>query len=185
MRNRNFNNLESAKTLTGTYFKVGIALIVITALCMFIAGIVVCVQVDIGMGIGYIIASLIYGGFGAFFVYMIYMLVRIYVDGMNDLKCNGIAIDGIAGGENGANTVLPHAKAYETCTNYYLYYVEKDSYLSANNSADGQSIRVVKNVLSALKFVSEEEALRYADYRRFDVGGKWKVVKKDLIIPLE
>ena len=47
-----------------------------------------------------------------------------------------------------------------------------------------QSLRVVKDIFSAIKFNSEEEAKRFADYKRIEIGEKWQIVKKNLIIPI-
>ena len=49
---------------------------------------------------------------------------------------------------------------------------------------DGQGLRVVKDVLCALKFQSEEEAKRFAEYKRLELDEKWQIVKKNLIVPL-
>ena len=182
MRNKDFTNLDKAKRYVDAFLKVAMTFCIIIAVLMIIGGIILCVYDGI-TGVTYIITGAITCGFGIFMIYMVHSLLTVFVDGMNDIKHNGITIENIASTDNTSLSLPTMPKSYETCTNYYLYYIDKGSYLSSN-SMDGQGLRVVKDVLYALKFQSEEEAKRVAEYKRLELDEKWQIVKKNLIVPL-
>ncbi len=175
-RNADFKNIQDAKKLVDNYLKVSIAICLITALGVLILGIVYCVYGDI-VGVFYIVSAIITGFFGVFMSYLTYALLMVFIDGMRDVKISGIKFDEFS--EKTNNT-----KAYEFCSNYYLYYNEKDAYLSSN-TMNGQGMRVVKEVLNALKFHSEDDAKLFAEYKKIEIGEKWKIVKKDLFLPID
>lgn len=178
MRNKEFGNLEKAKRYVDAYLKVALAFFIIMAVLLVIAGIILCVYSG-AVGVGYMISGGIVCGFGIFMSYMIHALLTVFVDGMNDVKESGIVIDEMSETQNAPNS----AKTYESCSNYYLFYADKDAYLSAK-TMDGQGIKGVRNVLSAMKFQSEDDARRFAEYKRLEIGEKWQIVKKDLIVPI-
>lgn len=179
MRNKNFRDLEKAKRYVDTFLKVALAFCIIMALLLVILGIILCVYDGVSGAI-YIINGVIVGAFGIFISYLVHALLTVFVDGMNDVKTSGIIIDEMSGNSN----VTTSAKTYESCTNYYLFYVDKDAYLSAK-TMDGQGIKGVRDVLSAMKFQSEDDAKRFAEYKRLEIGEKWQIVKKDLIVPID
>lgn len=181
MRNNSFNKLEKADKMVDSFLKVAISLDLICALLLLIGGILVCALVDVGTGIGYIISALIMCGFGVFLVYLSHSLLTVFVDGMNDIKTSGIAIDELKSRQNIPEINIP--KAFEQCTNFYLYYSDKGMYLSLS-AIESQTVSVVKDLQQAIKFQTEEEALRFAEYKRLTIGDKWTIIKKNLIIPL-
>lgn len=183
MRNKDFNELDKAKKYVDIYFKVAISFCIVMAVLMLIAGIVLCVYDGVS-GVIYIISGAIFCGIGIFGVFVTRTMLAVFVDGLNDIKQSGLAIDAIATSDKFSNNETDKPKSYESCTNYYLYYIDKNAYL-CSSSMSGQGMSVVKNVLSALKFQSEDEAKRFADYKRIEIGDKWQIVKKDLIIPID
>lgn len=52
------------------------------------------------------------------------------------------------------------------------------------SAIESQTVSVVKDLQQAIKFQTEEEALRFAEYKRLTIGDKWTIIKKNLIIPL-
>lgn len=179
MRNKNFRDLETAKKYVDTFLKVALAFCIIMAVLLVIGGIILCVYSG-AAGASYIITGVIVGAFGIFMAYMVHALLTVFVDGMNDVKTSGIIIDEMSGNSNVTST----AKTYESCTNYYLFYADKDAYLSAK-TMDGQGVKGVRDILSAMKFQSEDDARRFAEYKRLELGEKWQIVKKDLIVPID
>lgn len=185
MINKSFSEIEKAKRYVEVFKKVAVTLCAILAVIMLIAGIILCVY-DGAAGVSYIIYSVILCGFGIFMVYFTNAISNVFVDGMDDIKSSAILIEQIAKGNSGKNNeqnVNVFPKFFESCINFYLYYVEKGAYLSAS-TVEEQSLRVVKDIFSAIKFNSEEEAKRFADYKRIEIGEKWQIVKKNLIIPI-
>lgn len=182
MRNRNFNDLDKAKRYVDVFLKVALSFNIVMAVFMVIAGIFLCVY-DGASGAVYIIGGVVTCGFGIFMVFMIHSLLMAFVDGMYDIKYNGIVLDNMAKSDSAHVVAESVAKSYETCTNYFLYCTEKNAYLSSN-AINAQGVSVVKDVLCALKFQSDDEAMRFADYKRLEIGEKWQIVKKELIIPL-
>lgn len=185
MINKSFSEIEKAKKYVEVFKKVTVTLCAILSVLMLIAGIILCVY-NGTTGVSYIIYSVILCGFGIFMVYYTNAISNVFVDGMDDIKSSAIMIEQIAKGNSGKNNeqntnVFP--KSFESCINFYLYYVEKGAYLSAS-TVEEQSLRVVKDIFSAIKFNSEEEAKRFADYKRIEIGEKWQIVKKNLIIPI-
>ena len=172
MRNKNFRDLETAKKYVDTFLKVALAFCIIMAVLLVIGGIILCVYSG-AAGASYIITGVIVGAFGIFMAYMVHALLTVFVDGMNDVKTSGIIIDEMSGNSNVTST----AKTYESCTNYYLFYADKDAYLSAK-TMDGQGVKGVRDILSAMKFQSEDDARRFAEYKRLELGEKWQIVKK-------
>lgn len=171
-RNTDFASIQDAKKLVDNYLKVSIAICLIVSLCVLILGIVYCVYGNI-VGVFYIVSAIITAFFGVFMSYLIYTLLIVFIDGMRDVKISGIKLDEFS--EKSNNT-----KAYEFCSNYYLYYNEEDAYLSSN-----KGMRVVKDVLNALGFHSEDEAKLFAEYKKIEIGEKWKIVRKDLFLPID
>lgn len=178
MINKDFTNFNKAKKYVNAFLNVSMTFCIIIAILLIIGGIIIA-SYDIVTGVTYIISGAIACGFGIFMTYMIHSLLTVFVWGMNDIKNIGITIESIADSTRQLPAML---KYYESCTNYYLYYIDKDSYLSSN-STDGQGLRVVKDVLYALKFQSEEEAKRFAVYNRLKLGENWKIVKKNPNVP--
>lgn len=62
--------------------------------------------------------------------------------------------------------------------------IDKGMYLSVS-SIESQSVSVVKDLSAAIKFQTEDGAQRFAEYKRLSIGEKWKIIKKNLIVPLE
>ena len=184
MRNRDFSKLSNLERVFGTLRNVSMVIMRISSVMLFIGGIVLCVYGEIATGISSIISSLILGGFGSFAIYCSHLFATAIIDAISDIKQTGITIDDMQNKQAEQVSLKLESKSYETSTCYLLRYIEKGSYLSSA-AYEERSLRVTKSISAALKFNSEQEAKKFADYKALSVGGKWDIVKKDLIIPIE
>ncbi len=184
MRNRDFSKLNNLEKLFNTLRVVAITITIAMSILMFIGGIIVCVYNEIATGISAIITSLIFGGFGTFVIYCSHMFAIAIIDAMTDIKQTSVVVEDMKTNRIEQSSVTIGSKSYETSTCYLLRYIEKGSYLSAS-SVEDRSLRVTKSIMASLKFDSEQEAEKFADYKGLSLDDKWDIVKKDLIIPIE
>lgn len=184
MRNREFSKLSALTRVFNTLRNVAITITIVVSILMFIGGIIICVYDGIPIGISSIICSLVLGGFGSFMIYCSHLFVTAIIDAMSDIKQTGIAIDDMQNNQAKQVSLKLESKSFETITCYLLRYIEKGSYLSSA-SVEDRSLRVTKSITNAIKFNSEQEAKKYADYKDISIDDKWDIVKKDLIIPIE
>lgn len=180
MKNDNFNAISKADNMAKN-FKI-IMLVVVSALAAIyvIGGIVVCALVDVSTGITMLLSGIIIGVLGVFGTYFTHQLIVVMLDATIDIKANRIA------NESKLNDVKQPSSqsAYERCEAFYLLYLERDAYLYLDIE-NPSSLKTIKSLLDAMKFQSEEEALKFADYKRLNMQEKWKVVKKELIIAVD
>lgn len=184
MRNKNFSKLNDLERLFNTLRNVAITITIVVSVFMFIGGIIICVYGEIATGISAIISSLILGGFGSFAIYCSHMFAIAIIDAMTDIKQTSVFVEDIQANHGGQASVKFESKSYETSTCYLLRYIEKGSYLCSSTVED-RSLRVTKSIMASLKFNSEQEAEKFADYKGLSLEDKWDIVKKDLIIPIE
>ncbi len=112
------------------------------------------------------------------------MFSNAVIDAMTDIKQTSIVVEDMQNNQKEQLSLKIESQSFETSTCYLLRYIEKGSYLSAT-SVEDRSLRVTKSITTAIKFNSEQEAKKFADYKDLSVGEKWDIVKKDLIIPIE
>lgn len=184
MRNRDFSKLSDLTRVFNTLRNVAITITIVVSILMFIGGIIICVYGEIVTGISSIISSLVLGGFGTFSIFCSHLFATAIIDAMSDIKQTGITIDDMQNNQAKQVSLKLESKSFETSTCYLLRYIEKGSYLSST-SVEDRSLRVTKSISGAIKFNSEQEAKKYADYKDLSVDEKWDIVKKDLIIPIE
>ena len=184
MRNRDFSKLNNLEKIFGTLRNVSMVITIILSLIMFIGGVLVCALVDVATGISYIVSSLILGGFGTYMIFCSFMFSNAVIDAMTDIKQTSIVVEDMQNNQKEQLSLKIESQSFETSTCYLWRYIEKGSYLSATSGED-RSLRVTKSITTAIKFNSEQEAKKFADYKDLSVGEKWDIVKKDLIIPIE
>lgn len=185
MINNSYVNLSEAERLAKKFKVLCIVILSIFSGFCIIGGIIVCAVVEISTGISLLVSGIVSGALGIFGIHVLFWFVQVACEAMCDVKESRIMV-----GEIKDHLLKPTKeknstpKAFETCSWYYLMYIERGAYLF-EESASAQTVKTINSLIGAMKFQSEEEALKYADYKGLKIGEKWKVVKKDLIVPIE
>lgn len=184
MANNSYDGLSKTEEMSKKFKIIGLVVAIFLAVTYFIGGICLCVLVDVQTGVTMLFSGLIIGALGIFGVYFLHQLLMVQCDAMRDIKAARIANDEreISGDTSSQNVVVQ--KAYETSELYYLLYLERGAYLYVDVENPG-ALKTTRSLLSAMKFQSEEEALKYADYKGLNMEEKWKIVKKSLIVAVE
>lgn len=187
MKNNSYQDITKAESMAKKYKYIMLFTIAFLALTFVIGGICICALVDASTGAPMIFSGIIMGALGIFGAYYSYQMTIVLLDVATDVKTNRIMNEGraISNAPQQPQVLQAIAQcAYETSDMYYLMSLESAEYLYADLS-NSQVLRTTSSLLEAMNFQSEEEALKFADYKGLRIDEKWKVVRKKLIIPIE
>lgn len=105
------------------------------------------------------------------------VFLEIYVDSLFDIKSICIDVDNI---DSNAKK-----NGYEECHCFFLFYAVEGSYLS-NETLNDKRLIATKKMSNAIRFDGIDEAQKFATSRNIVVDNEhWKIIKKDLIVPIE
>lgn len=183
MKNDNYQGITKAERMAKIYKNIMLFVTVFVAVVSFIGGICICALVDVSTGVVYVFGGLIIAAIGIFGVFYAYQMTLTLLDVATDVKANRIKNESVPCVEVPEYNQINN-RAYETSECFYLQYIERDAYLFIDVK-EPSALKTTRSLLSAMRFQSEEEALKYADYKGLAMGEKWKVVKKQLIIAVE
>lgn len=182
MDNKHFNNLEKADRIIELFRNVFYVLTALFMVATFIAGIVYACEYSVGYGLAMLFGGLIIGGIYLFLIYCFSIFAIAIVEMMYDVKNNRLCNETIKDISVSGNKTIG-ANAFEEVHCYLLYHIERGSYFASVENGD--VIKVTKRILVANRFKSEEDAKRFAEYKQLKLEEKWKIIEKDLLIPIE
>lgn len=146
----------------------------------FIAGIVYACEYSVGYGLALLFGGLILGGIYLFLIYCFSIFAIAIVEMMYDIKNNRLCNETI---KDICRNKTVEINAFEEVHCYLLYHIERGSYFASVENGD--VIKDTKRILVANRFKSEEDAKRFAEYKQLKLEEKWKIIEKDLLIPIE
>lgn len=181
MDKNSFDKLNKARVIVKVLYAVTCVLIVFAALAMIISyGIMISeAQTDdeIKIGIIAIVCAVVGSVVALLLNYCAKVFLEIYVDSLFDIKNICIDVDNI---DSNAKK-----NGYEECHCFFLFYAVEGSYLS-NETLNDKRLIVTKKMSNAIRFDGIDEAQKFATSRNIVVDNEhWKIIKKDLIVPIE
>lgn len=182
MQNKSFEKLEKIDNFVGTFFHIMLGGLIVLCVLLLILGFVICSFGDLAIGLIVAGCSIVIAVFGIIALHFANMLFEVLIDSLVDTKSSALYMANISAkcselldSKNNAKS----AKPQEHRISFYLHQPQMGEYLTDKPD------RFSKSIMNAMAFESEEEALKYADSKGLKIGEKWKVVKKDLIVPIE